>query len=216
VKKLIVYQVRHGSTADWMKRIYQVGNTPLSARGIMQANKLAQRFKNIPVDVIISSKILRAEQTARIVAHAKGKRIQFWDGIHEVVRPTKIWGRSKHEPEVAAIMEAVYAAMDTDARVLDEETFSEFRQRGISFVRRLENLKVQSVLVVSHGHIIRMATAVMTHGDSVSASQFREVEKKALENTSVTICVFDRKKRAWEIEEWEGLEHFQREFDPFT
>mgnify|MGYP003393529958 FL=1 len=182
----------------------------------MQASKLAQHFKNIPVDVIISSRMVRAEQTARIVAHAKEKKVELWDGIHEVVRPTTIWGRSKHEPEVAAIMQAVYAAMDTDARVLDEETYSEFRQRGISFVRRLENLRVRVAFAVSHGHIIRMGTAVMQYGDNVTAAQFREVEKKALENTSITTCVFDRKSKEWKIENWEVLDHFQREFDPFA
>jgi len=61
--------VRHGQTEGNISRIMQ-GHSPgvLSDLGKKQARKLAQRLKNEKIDLIISSDLARALDTAKIVA----------------------------------------------------------------------------------------------------------------------------------------------------
>lgn len=64
-----IYLVRHGET-DWnLKRLIQ-GQTdnPLNQTGIKQAEDLRTRLGNIKFDAFFSSDLMRAKQTAEIVA----------------------------------------------------------------------------------------------------------------------------------------------------
>ncbi|KYK26014.1 hypothetical protein AYK26_01040 [Euryarchaeota archaeon SM23-78] len=65
--KLIL--VRHGETIENKKNILQ-GQNPgrLSRRGIEQGKKLALRLKNVKIDIIYSSDLKRAADTAKMIA----------------------------------------------------------------------------------------------------------------------------------------------------
>ena len=67
-----IYLVRHGET-DWnVKKIIQGHKQSiLNKNGKDQAKKLAKHFQNIHIDAIFSSDLLRAKQTAEIVALEK-------------------------------------------------------------------------------------------------------------------------------------------------
>ena len=61
--------VRHGETPSNRARIVQTPETPLSTRGVAQAERLADRLSDQPVIRIVSSDLTRARMTAeRIVA----------------------------------------------------------------------------------------------------------------------------------------------------
>lgn len=64
-----LYLVRHWETVDNKNWIYQWHNPwKLSDTGILQAQKLAERLKNETIDVIYSSDLARALQTALILS----------------------------------------------------------------------------------------------------------------------------------------------------
>ena len=80
------YFVRHGSTDGNETGAYQLHTIPLSEKGLAQVVFIAERFKNIPVDVIISSDMTRAAQTADGIARAVGRIVvhsqpDFEDGV---------------------------------------------------------------------------------------------------------------------------------------
>lgn len=60
-----LYLVRHGEQQDAQ---YGVDDGPLSARGIRQATRLADRLSGVPFDEVLTSPLTRAEETARILA----------------------------------------------------------------------------------------------------------------------------------------------------
>ena len=62
---MIFYLVRHGET-DWNARQIVQGTTdiPLNERGLEQAARARELMKNIPLDVIYSSPLVRAFRTA--------------------------------------------------------------------------------------------------------------------------------------------------------
>ena len=55
--------IRHGETALNVARVLQPADTPLSARGIAQAEALASRLASMNVEAIVSSDLPRALRT---------------------------------------------------------------------------------------------------------------------------------------------------------
>ena len=62
------YFIRHGQT-DWNKEARLQGSTdiPLNAAGRQQALAASQAVKHLPIDLIITSKLSRAKETAEII-----------------------------------------------------------------------------------------------------------------------------------------------------
>ncbi|KAJ1977401.1 hypothetical protein H4R34_003595 [Dimargaris verticillata] len=65
-----LYLCRHGETELNLQGVLQGGgiNAPLNHTGQLQVARLGERFRNRPIDWVISSALLRAEQTAQSVA----------------------------------------------------------------------------------------------------------------------------------------------------
>ena len=65
---MIFYLVRHGQT-DWNAREIVQGTTdiPLNERGLEQAARARDLMKDIPLDIIYSSPLVRAFRTAEII-----------------------------------------------------------------------------------------------------------------------------------------------------
>ena len=68
--------IRHGETALNVARVLQPADTPLSARGVAQAEALAQRLALMRVTAIVSSDLPRALATARAIAASTGSPVE--------------------------------------------------------------------------------------------------------------------------------------------
>jgi len=68
--------IRHGETALNVARVLQPADTPLSERGIAQAEALAARLATMDVRAIVSSDLPRALRTAQAIAAATGAPIE--------------------------------------------------------------------------------------------------------------------------------------------
>ena len=67
------YLIRHGeSLANAQNRLCGHADWDLTERGREQAKRTAQLLADIPVDVVLSSDLLRAYHTAQAVAELKG------------------------------------------------------------------------------------------------------------------------------------------------
>src|SRR3989344_3782639 len=77
--------VRHGET-DWnvQKRTQgQSGNAPLNETGRAQAASAAKVLKAYPIDLVISSDLARAKETAEIIARETGVEVSFDERLCE-------------------------------------------------------------------------------------------------------------------------------------
>ena len=75
--------IRHGETASNAARVFQTPETPLSRRGVAQAEALAARLRAHPVGGVVASDFERAHHTARAVAAATGAPLESSTLLHE-------------------------------------------------------------------------------------------------------------------------------------
>lgn len=84
----LVFLARHGATEHNLAvPIRLQGNAingPLAEVGIAQARALASVMSSLPISAIYSSQMLRARQTAEIVATPFGRTSVALDGLHEI------------------------------------------------------------------------------------------------------------------------------------
>lgn len=79
-----IYVVRHCATACSEQKIYcGESDVPLSPAGKEQASALAERLANIPIDLILCSPLLRARQTAEVIASGRNIPILYDDRLKE-------------------------------------------------------------------------------------------------------------------------------------
>jgi broad specificity phosphatase PhoE len=76
--------LRHGVT-DWNAQGRFQGRTdnPLNDDGILQARAAADRLRKLSFDHVVASPLIRARQTAEIIAAAAGRPLDVDDGIIE-------------------------------------------------------------------------------------------------------------------------------------
>ena len=76
--------IRHGET-DWNleHRFQGQADPPLNATGLAQAERLARRLSAEPADVLVSSDLQRARQTAAALARTWGAAAQLRPGLRE-------------------------------------------------------------------------------------------------------------------------------------
>ena len=73
---MTILLIRHGETALNVARVLQPAQTPLSERGVAQAEALAARLATMNVAAIISSDLPRTVRTAEAIAAATGAPIE--------------------------------------------------------------------------------------------------------------------------------------------
>lgn len=156
---------RHGET-DWNAERRWQGHTdvPLNGRGREQAHALAEELADEPLASIYSSDLLRAHETARIVAERKTMDVIVDPGLRET--NLGAWeGLTSDEIEVR---------FPDDWRIWSEggvpvgrggETPSQARERVVEAAHRIALAHVgEQVLVVAHGGVLRH---LALHADAV-------------------------------------------------
>lgn len=176
--------VRHGET-DWNQQMRFQGQTdiPLNAKGIEQAETIARRLRNEPLQAIYSSDLQRAMQTAQIVAK-----------YHEL-RPIP-------EPNLRELSYGVWEGMSRDEIMQSEwaELFERYRKDSLrhrppgaeypeqimercrQVLHRLRKQHDQgTVCVVGHGGSLRALLCVAL---SAPLETFRHIR---LDNASLSV-----------------------------
>ena len=78
-----VFLIRHGETVGNAGRIVQRPDSPLSARGMVQAERLGERLAGAGIARILASDLARAAATAESLRRAVGAPIEYEPLLHE-------------------------------------------------------------------------------------------------------------------------------------
>jgi broad specificity phosphatase PhoE len=183
----VIGLLRHGQT-DWNIdfRLQGVTDIPLNETGIGQARLAAEMISAADWDLILTSPLSRARDTAKIVADAHG----FSDFRVEPLLLERSFGEAEglgHDE-----WRAKYA--DTNS-VPGGETLVELEARSWRLLESfVENYSGQRILAVSHGALIRKLLGLVSQGEFP-----REGER--LGNASMSI--FEHDASGWRVARYE-------------
>jgi probable phosphoglycerate mutase len=147
--------LRHAVTDQTGTRLS--GWTPglhLSAAGREQAEALAGRLGPLPLDAIYASPLERCQETAVVVADAKGLKVSTLDDVGEV-RYGDWTGRTLKELAREPLWKVVQTTPSA-ARFPDGESLFEMQARAVLAVERLREAHPgQTVALCSHADVIK-------------------------------------------------------------
>lgn len=156
---ITVYLIRHGETTWNRAGLYQgQRDVALTARGRQQARQLARRFARTPLDLVLTSDLRRALETARALAasrrppvplEADGRLREMSFGQWEGLPLATI--RARFGDDYAA-----YRADPAEGRPTGGETFRELGERAWAAVaERLARPGLRQLAVVAHGGTVK-------------------------------------------------------------
>ena len=199
-----VYLIRHGQTTYNRLRKHQYLAVPLSEYGHAQAEKLAQGIKDLPFDVLVSSDVARARETAEHIAEVTGKEIIFEPLFRELDRPSAIVGKSFFGLRSMWVFAQLYLrAANRMWRYDKEENLSEFRDRAHRAIEYIERSNADTLVIVTHRIFIGGFIAALKCRFACSMHTFVWDGLKAsfdIENCSITELSYDSERaEPWQI-----------------
>jgi probable phosphoglycerate mutase len=148
--------IRHGETAwNAEHRIQGRLDVPLSATGMWQTGRLAQRLAAEAIDAVVSSDLARAWMTGAPLAEARGVAMVAEPRLRE--RAFGIFeGKTLDEIATGHPQEfAAWRARDVDWRIPDGESGTEFIARVLEAVHEIAGrYSGGTVAVVTHGGVL--------------------------------------------------------------
>lgn len=176
---------RHGQT-DWNidLRLQGTADIPMNAFGIQQVSKAADKLSEMNWDLVLTSPLGRARQTAEILANKLG--------VSEVITQELLLERAFGVGEGMLYDEwsNKYAHLD---EIPGAESTAEITARAERVLAHLgQEFEGKKVLAVSHGALIRFVLQVVTNGEIPPKGE-------RLENASLNIV---KKIDKWVLEQW--------------
>jgi broad specificity phosphatase PhoE len=168
-----LYVVRHGMT-EWNKQGKIQGHTDidLSPEGRLQAQALASQFREIPLAAVYASDLLRAKNTAAIMAHHHELEVNLEPSLRE-----RCWGEwegmqiDELRRDFAKVMEEFIENPTTEEAVVlpGVAVVETYRQGSARVIPCLLDIarshQGKNVLVVTHGGILRGLMHFFGHHD---------------------------------------------------
>ena len=179
----MIYVVRHGQT-DWNleHKLQGSSDIPLNKKGIEQAEEVAVKLSNEPIDLIICSPLLRAKQTAEVINRNRNIPISFDSSISE-----------RDYGEYEGKNSADYNLADfwnyySNSKYQGVENIKDFFKRVYDFLdRQAKEQQEKNILLVAHGGI-SIATYCYFNGIPENG----EVLKLGLKNCEISKYKFQR------------------------
>jgi len=189
------YIVRHGesegNTAEASNHVFGKG-TILTDKGKEQAKSFNEILKNISFDAVFSSDLIRAVQTAEIIALERKIAVQTTERLRErTLAPyfKKHPGKTREDLEKELVK--AFEKLSDKAKMaykLDEEIESA-EEANIRFNTFLREIAVayegKTILVVCHGNLMR---TLLAH---LGWAKYDELPKNAMKNSGYIILESD-------------------------
>ena len=198
-----VILIRHGQT-EWNKQRRMQGHSdsPLTEKGVLQAQMLGKRLATMSFDALYSSDSGRAHHTARCVAEATGHPLVVEPGLRE--RNFGVFEGLTREEMMERYPDdyARFKARDPEFAMPNGESGVAFRARAIACMDRIvARHRGQHLVVVTHGLVLdvfyRLAMGIPPH----------EPRIHELVNAGINRLRHDGER--WHIEVWGDGSHLE-------
>ena len=192
--------VRHGQTPANVEGILEstVPGPGLTALGHEQAEELVTALADEKIDAIFVSSMVRTHLTAAPLVAARAIEPVVRDGIREVAA-----GDVEGNTDEASVHQYVHTLLawcggDLAVRMPGAESGREVIERFDEVVAEAESLGADTVVLVSHGAMIRAWCAVRTSNVDLDF-----ISNHYVVNTGIVV-VEGSSDGGWEIESWLG------------
>ncbi len=148
-----IYLIRHAQT-EWNRAGIAQGqmDSPLTPEGIDKTKMLSPGIKEIDPDVVFSSDLGRAVNTAEFLTCDIDKEIFYEKGLREMdfgVFSGKSWNYIENE---MSDLHKLFASGDPDFIIPGGESHNQFFQRVISCLKDIAEKNIgKKILIVTHG-----------------------------------------------------------------
>jgi broad specificity phosphatase PhoE len=182
-----VYLIRHGTTdCNIDGRFQGLLDIPLNERGLRQVEYLGIRFKNIQLDVVFVSPLLRARQTADALCRYQTSRPIIYNDLKEIdggdLEGHTGVENEKNYPDEMYRMRVCPACFQAPNGETTRQVYERMRNAVTEIVR--ENLN-RKIAIVSHGF------AIQTYLNLAKGIPFNKMERQIIGNTAVCKLIFD-------------------------
>jgi len=198
-----VIVVRHGQT-EWNveARIQGQGDSRLTAEGLAQARAIASRLAREPFDVLVSSDLGRAAETARAIAERCNKPIVLDARLRE--RHFGV-GEGMTYEEVDSAYPGAFARIrnvDPDFVIPGGESRRQFHARVVSAMDSIAQAHDgRTIVVVTHGGVL---ATFFRHVHSIPLDVAHPI---AITNASYNVLTHDGSR--WSVETWSDNAHLE-------
>ncbi len=180
----------------------------LTEKGRDQAKFITERCKRLPIDLIISSTMNRARETAEIVQKEIGKPMETSALLVEHRFPSEYKGVPEDawwDTREQLLKEYFYKP---GCHYSDEENFEDVVARAHKAWELLSSKKEQHILVITHGSFLRDMVATAIFKD-VLTSELRKSMDRGFRttNTGLTVLRFDEEESRWNMVTWNDHAH---------
>ena len=170
-----LWLVRHGETEANVAGLYSGhAPTPLTERGIAQAQSLGTLLRNVPVDNVLCSELERACHTTQLILGDREVPVRNMPELNEMFFGD--W-EMRHHRDLAREDAENYAVWCNDwqnATPTNGEGFQAFSQRVERFIAQLADYKTcQNLLVVSHQGVLSVLIARLLSMPAAAMWHFR-------------------------------------------
>ncbi len=210
--KKTIYFVRHGESTANAGGLRQGANSVLTDKGFKQAEFIAKRLKNLPIEVLISSTYLRAKQTAEVIGQASGHEIIFSDLLVERRNPSRSINKHIDDPEWKEIFEDIWKNYNNpDWRFEDAENGVDLLQRAKEALDFILARPESRIVVVTHGLFLKVIlTQILSGGKSSLELINNLLSSFRVDNTGVSIVEYDNSAEdlfRWVVRTWNDVAH---------
>lgn len=170
-----LWLVRHGETEANVAGLYSGhAPTPLTERGIAQAQTLGTLLRNVPVDNVLCSELERARHTTQLILAEREVPVRNMPELNEMFFGD--W-EMRHHRDLAREDAENYAVWCNDwqnATPTNGEGFQAFSRRVERFIAQLAEYKAcQNLLVVSHQGVLSVLIARLLSMPAAAMWHFR-------------------------------------------
>jgi probable phosphoglycerate mutase len=184
--------VRHGEAEGNLKRLFHGWtDSELTLKGNQQAQAVAKRLKDEPIDIIYSSPLKRAYRTAQNIAEEKNiSDIKVIDGLKEI--HGGLWENVKWA-DLPVKWPVEYDEWENKPHLhcmpMGESIKDAFNRTLSIILKIIEENKGKNICVVTHGTVLRSLVCYF------KGKPFEELATVPwCDNTSITVVEFDDQK----------------------
>lgn len=193
--------IRHGET-DWNveHRIQGHLDIPLNCAGLAQAEAIGERFREVDIDVLVSSDLTRAMQTMKPISVARNLPVVRDARLRERHLGV-LQGKTTQEAEqVAPEAYKVFRSRAKDAALNEGESLATFAARVIDALRELtQTYQDKRIVAVTHGGVLDIA---YRHANSTPLEAPRTF---SIHNASVNTFRVD--EAGFQLVNWSDISH---------